>query len=260
MKTIFPRKLTVERLAVEIHADQTQLGRAAALAVAASLREVIARQGQARVILACAPSQSSFLSALAAPSLAGTIDWSRVTAFHMDEYVGLAADAPSSFRRYLQEHLLAHVPLGRFHPLWAESADLAAECARYSDLLNERPIDLICLGIGENGHVAFNDPPVADFDDPATVKIVELDPACRRQQVNDGCFPSLAEVPRQALTLTVPVFRRACRLSICVPGHRKAAAVRRALRDTITPACPASILRQHPNATLYLDAAAAAEL
>jgi glucosamine-6-phosphate deaminase len=177
----------------------------------------------------------------------------------MDDYVGFAADHPQSFRRYLRAHLLGHVAVGAFHPLPAERPPAVA-CAAYAALLAAAPIDLICLGIGENGHLAFNDPPVADFDDPALVKVVALDEACRRQQVNDGCFPTLPDVPTHALTLTLPVFRDAHRLSVHVPGPRKAAAVRATLRDPRSSACPATLLRDHPDATLYVDAAAAAEL
>ena len=249
---------TVDRLAIEIHPDRAAMGRAAARAAAAYLQGVIAAQGGARVIFACAPSQDEFLAALIDPAQCGvSLDWSRVTAFHMDDYVGLTADAPQSFRSYLLRHLLSRVPIGKVHPIVAEEKDREAMRARYTAALNQKPIDLICLGIGENGHIAFNDPPVADFDDPALVKIVELDHACRQQQVNDGCFPDLAAVPRHAFTLTIPVFRQAQRLILSVPGPRKAAAVAATVRGPISTACPASILRQHPNATLYVDLAAA---
>ena len=261
MPLIAPHYTSAGRLALEVHADRAALGRAAARAVAAYLHGVIARQGEARVIFACAPSQDEFLAALVDPAHCGlALDWSRITAFHMDDYVGLGGDHPQSFRHYLRQHLLRHVEIGRFHPLPAEEPDAAAVAARYAALLRERPIDLVCMGIGENGHIAFNDPPVADFEDPHLVKVVELDPACRQQQVNDGCFPSLAEVPRHAFTLTVPVFRQARRLSIHVPGPRKAAAVRATVEDPVATACPASILRLHPAATLYVDTAAAALL
>lgn len=255
------RYLTADRLVVEIHPDRFALGRAAARAVAAYLHGVITRQGEARVIFACAPSQDEFLAALVDPAQCGlAIDWSRVTSFHMDDYVGLTAGQSQSFRHYLQQHLLRHVAIGRFHPLPAEERDSAAVCARYAGLLHEKPLDLICMGIGENGHIAFNDPPVADFDDPHLVKIVELDPACRQQQVNDGCFNALADVPTHAFTLTIPVFRQAKRLSIHVPGPRKAEAVRATVQGPIATACPASILRLHPEATLYIDTAAASLL
>lgn len=256
------RYITAGRLAVEIHADRPALGRAAALAAASYLHDVIAAQGEARVIFACAPSQDEFLTSLLDVSRAGhtAVDWSRVTAFHMDDYVGLSAAHPQSFRHYLQTHFLSKVKIGRFHPVPAEQPDAAAVCARYTELLSEKPIDLICLGIGENGHIAFNDPPVADFEDPQLIKVVELDDACRHQQVNDGCFPTFADVPKHAFTLTVPVFRRARRLSIHVPGPRKADAVRATIEQPVTTACPASILRLHPAATLYIDTAAAALL
>jgi glucosamine-6-phosphate deaminase len=252
----------VGHLAVRVFASRTALGQAAAHAAAAHLARTIRERGEARVIFACAPSQDEFLAALVDASRhgPGAFDWARVAAFHMDDYVGLRGDHPQSFRTYLREHLLRHVTVGRFHPLPAEEPDTAAVCARYSALLAEKPIDLVCLGIGENGHIAFNDPPVADFADPHLVKVVELDPACRQQQVNDGCFPTLAEVPRRAFTLTVPVFRQAKTLSIHVPGSRKAAAVRATLEGPITTACPASILREHPAATLYLDRDSASQL
>jgi glucosamine-6-phosphate deaminase len=247
------------RLATEVHADRAALGRAAAFACAAYLRRVIAARGAARVIFACAPSQDEFLAALTDPALTGgPVDWPRVTAFHMDDYVGLAASAPESFRACLRTHLLDRVPVGCFHGLPAEAADSASACAHYAALLAAAPIDLICLGIGENGHLAFNDPTVANFDDEHLVKIVALDATCRQQQVNDGCFPTLAAVPHHALTLTLPVFRRARRLSVHVPGQRKARAVRATLHDAITTTCPATLLRLHPAATLYLDPASAA--
>lgn len=256
-----PRRLRADRLEVEIHPDRAALGRAAAETVAAYLRSLLNRQGGARVVFACAPSQDEFLAALVATSRSPGLgfDWSRVTAFHMDDYVGFAADHPQGFRRYLRTHLLDHVDLGAFHPLPAEKPPAVA-CAEYSALLRAAPIDLICLGIGENGHLAFNDPPVADFDDPELVKLVALDEACRRQQVNDGCFPTLTEVPTHALTLTLPVFRDARRLSAHVPGPRKAAAVRATVHGPRGTACPATLLRAHPDATLYVDEAAAAGL
>jgi glucosamine-6-phosphate deaminase len=256
-----PHYLTSGRLAVEIHADRPALGRAAARAVAAELHGLITRQGEARVIFACAPSQDQFLAALIDPAQCGlALDWSRITAFHMDDYVGLTAAHPQSFRAYLRQHLLDHVAVGHFHPLPAEHPEPSVVAARYTALLREKPIDLVCMGIGENGHIAFNDPPVADFEDPHLVKVVELDSTCRQQQVNDGCFPTLADVPLHAFTLTITVFRQARRLSIHVPGPRKATAVQATVQGPITTACPASILRLHANATLYIDTAAASLL
>jgi len=248
------RHFVVDRLAVEIHPTRADLGRAAAAAVSEYLRQCIASRGLARVVFACAPSQDEFLGALV-DARANPVAWDRVTAFHMDEYVGLKGDDPRSFQRYLWDHLLSRVKVAAFHPLSAGEGDSAEVCGRYAELLAELPIDLICMGVGENGHVAFNDPPVAEFDDRARVKKVKLDGACLQQQVNDGCFRSVAEVPSHALTLTVPVFSTARRLSAHVPGPRKAAAVRAMLEGPIGESCPASVLRLHPDATLYLDSA-----
>ncbi len=247
------------RLAVETHPTRAALGHAAGHAAAAAIRDAIGAQGRARVIFACAPSQNEFLGSLIEISRAGAaaFDWKKVTAFHMDDYVGLKATQPQSFRYYLNEHLLSRVKVGVFHPIQADSPDIAKACADYTRLLAEKPIDLVCMGIGENGHIAFSDPPVADFEDPALIKQVELDRACRRQQVNDGCFPSLADVPKHALSLTVTVFRQARQLSIHAPGPLKAKAVRATVRGPISAKCPASILRLHPNATLHIDAVAA---
>ena len=251
----------VDRLAVEVHKSRLAMGTAAARSVAAYLKGVIAERGYAKVVFACAPSQDEFYTALCSPEQTGVvIDWSRIVAFHMDDYFGLTAKDPQSFRYYLQKHLLDRVPVGLFHPLKGEDVNPQRICATYANLLSVAPIDLICMGIGENGHIAFNDPPVADFEDPYLVKLVELDEDCRRQQVNDGCFPEISKVPTHALTLTVPVFRNARRLSIHVPGPRKAPAVKAALEGSISTACPASILRTHPAATLYLDTESAAAL
>lgn len=251
----FPRYSVSGRLAIETHVNPQALGLAAARSVSVYLRDLLARQKEARVIFACAPSQNEFLTALIDPSQTGVfIDWTRVTAFHMDDYVGLSGSHPNSFRAYLEQHFLRQVPISAFHPIPGETEDSERVCAAYARLLAEGPIDLICLGIGENGHIAFNDPHVADFDDKEMVRKVELDDACRRQQVSDGCFATLEDVPRFAYSLTVPVFRRANRLSIHVHGKRKAAAVRATIAGPISTECPASILRLHRDACLYIDA------
>lgn len=244
---------------LSIHADRPAMGRAAAEHVVALLESILATQGTARVIFACAPSQDQFLEALIRLS-DSRIDWSRVTAFHMDEYVGLTAAHPASFRSYLQKNLLAKVSVARFHPIAGEASDAAGECARYAALIEEAPIDLICLGIGENGHLAFNDPPVADFGDAVSAKVVELDSACREQQVHDGCFPRIEDVPRHAITLTLPVFLRARHLSVVVPGERKAEAVQRSVQGPITTECPGSLLQTREDVTLFVDQASAARL
>lgn len=225
------------------------MGAAAATDVAAALAERLARQPEARVVFAAAPSQADMLKALCAKP---GIDWSRVTAFHMDEYIGLSPASPARFANWLDEHVFGRLPFAAVHRLTPEP-DAAAEARRYSDLLNEAPVDFVCLGIGVNGHIAFNDPPVADFSDPLDVKIVELDDICRRQQVDDECFPDLPSVPREAITLTVPRLLRADRLFCVVPGAVKRDAVSKTLYGQLTTECPASILRTHPACTLYID-------
>lgn len=247
----------VDRLHVEVYADHDQMAAAAAARVAAFARERLAARGRMAAIFASASSQVRFLASLAGEP---GVDWSRATVFHMDEYLGLPADHPSSFRRFMREHLVERLKPGTFHPLAGDAMEPIDECERYGALLAAQPIDCCCLGIGENGHVAFNDPPVADFNDSRPVNIVRLDEACRRQQVGEGCFPDLPSVPRYALTLTVPSLMRAGRLFAIVPEKRKAAAVRQALEGPVSTACPASILRRHPAAVLFLDADSAGEL
>jgi glucosamine-6-phosphate deaminase len=248
--------LSADSLSVRVWPTRDEMGAAAGAHAAQAIAAALAAQGSARIILASAPSQNETLNAL----LAAPIDWSRVTIFHMDEYLGLPADHPQTFRAYQRTHVLSRIQPAAFHGIAGESTDAAAECARYAALLREAPIDVCCLGIGENGHLAFNDPPVADFADPAWVKVVELDLPCRQQQVNDGCFSSLETVPTHALTLTIPALLSARTLVCTVPGPRKADAVRATVRGDISTACPASILRRHADATLYLDAASASGL
>ena len=259
MQTTLPpgRTFRVDALEVRVYPDQPALAAAAAREAAECLRAALARRGEARAILASATSQIQFLAALtAAPDL----DWSRVTLFHMDEYLGLPADHPASFRRFLREHVAAKIRPRALHLIAGDAPQPLQEIARYTALLEAAPVDLCCLGIGENGHLAFNDPPVADFQDPHTLKLVQLDEACRRQQVGEGCFPNLDAVPRYAYTLTVPALCRAARLIGVVPERRKARAVRDALRGPIRETCPASILRRQPHATLFLDADSASLL
>jgi len=250
MNTFQSLPLHFDQLKVSVHPDRDFMGQAAGLAAAHLLREAIARRGSARVIVASAPSQDETLAVL---TRAEGIDWAAVTVFHMDEYIGLPDWHPATFRAYQKEHLLGKVRPAAFHGIRGEAADAEAECARYAGLLAEAPIDLVCMGIGENGHIAFNDPPVADFRDPLAVKVVELDEACRRQQVNDGCFPDLDAVPRRAISLTCPTLMSARHLVCSVPGARKAEAVRATLTDPVSTVCPASVLRTHASATLYLD-------
>ena len=242
---------------MEVHPTRPAMGAAAARAVGDAIRALLVRDGKAAVIFASAPSQNEFLAALAADP---GIDWSTITAFHLDEYVGIAPDHPASFRRFLVDRLFSRVKVAAFHGLDGQAPDLAAECARYAALLREAAPALAILGIGENGHLAFIDPPVCDFAERADVRVVELDDACRRQQVHDGCFPSLEDVPRTALSLTIPFLMRIPRAVAIVPGPAKRAAIEAAIRGPVTTACPASILRRHHDATLFLDEDSAAGL
>lgn len=200
------------------------------------------------MIFAAAPSQNEMLATLVAH--ADEPAWKHIVAFHMDEYIGLPPDSDQLFSAYLKHHLFDHLPFKKVHLI---NSQHPAETERYARLVNAAPVDIVCLGIGENGHLAFNDPPVADFNDPETAKIVTLDPACRNQQVNDGCFPSIAEVPTQAITLTIPTLLRADYLFCMVPGPTKREAVRRTLNDPVSSNCPSTILRRHRHCTLYVD-------
>ncbi|MDP8243911.1 MAG: glucosamine-6-phosphate deaminase [Candidatus Hinthialibacter antarcticus] len=234
---------------VLVYANAVALGEAAAKYTAQRIQSTIDAQGQARVIFATGASQFEFLQALVKHSIA----WDKVDAFHLDEYLGIADDHPASFRLYLKQRLFDLVKPRTVNLLNGTADDPEAECARYSELLLQDEIDLACIGIGENGHIAFNDPPVADFHDPKMVKVVELDEACRRQQHGEGWFPTLNDVPTHALTLTVTAILRSKAISCVVPDERKAPAVKAALSGPVETACPASILRSHANVNLWLD-------
>jgi glucosamine-6-phosphate deaminase len=235
---------------VQVHSSRGKMGRAAAATIAAALRACLRARPAVRMIFAAAPSQTEMLGDLVTEP---DIDWHRVTAFHMDEYIGLEPDAPQRFAIWLRHHLFDRQPFGAVR-LLDPSNDPALAASNYARALAEAPIDIVCLGIGVNGHLAFNDPPVADLKDPLDVKIVELDAVCRQQQVDDGCFAAFEDVPTHAITLTVPRLLRADRLFCVVPGTAKREAVRCALYDPIDAACPATALRQHRAVTLFLDA------
>ncbi len=236
-------------LTVREYADRARLGTAAARAVAERMRALLDDRPEISMVFAAASSQNEFLAELCAQDL----PWQRVVAFHLDEYVGLDRQAPQGFGNFLRQRLFDVVRPGQVHYLDGNAPDLAAECRRYAALLAEHPLDVACIGIGENGHVAFNDPPVADFADPLAVKAVELEERCRWQQVHDGCFATVDEVPTHALTLTVPTILRAEWLYCVVPAASKAQAVAATVRGPISTACPASALRHHPRATLFVD-------
>jgi glucosamine-6-phosphate deaminase len=242
-----------DSLEVFVYENRALAGRAAAQGIVEAIQSRQRAHGSAKVIFAAAPSQDEFLAGLVA---ADEIDWTRVVAFHMDEYLGVDADHPASFRRYLQEHLFRLVGLGsdRLRLIPGEQIERPLQtCLAYEDLLRANPTDIVCAGIGENGHLAFNDPPVADFLDPVLVKVVRLDAPCRSQQLNDGCFDRLEDIPTHAYTLTIPALMRAPVVSVVVPGPRKANAVLTTLRGPISEACPATALRRHAGARLYLD-------
>ncbi len=251
------RSFQVEQLNVQVYASRAEMGEAAAFDVAERIRQLIREQKRVRIVFAAAPSQNEFLAAL---GVAPGIDWSRVEAFHMDEYLGLAEEAPQRFGHFLRTRLFERVKPGRVEYINGSATDAEAECERYARLLAECPVDIVCAGIGENGHMAFNDPPVADFNDPKVVKVVTLDEVCRMQQVHDGAFASIEEVPRQAISLTMPALMAAQRIYCIVPGPTKTVAVRKTLKDPISTACPATIMRRHPHAVLYLDRESAAQV
>lgn len=239
-----------DRLRTVVLPDRREMGRVAAAHAAERLRAVLDGQPRARVIFAAAASQAEMLDELAD---AEGIDWARVDAFHLDEYVGLPQGHPSSFGQWLGDHIWSRVHPGRIERLDGGNPDPMAECRRYGALLDDGGIDLGLIGIGENGHLAFNDPHVADFNDPLTVKTVEIDATSRHQQVRDGAFPSFAEVPTLALTVTMSALLASRSLSVVVPGGQKAEAVARTLDGPIETACPASALRRHPDAVLFVD-------
>ena len=237
-----------ENMKVCVAESRNELGKLAARDIAAAMRGGLCDKQSLRMILAAAPSQSEMLAALACEP---GIDWHRVTAFHMDEYVDLPETAPQRFGTWLERTFFDHVPAAKFH-LIKPGKDPALVCQGYASLLDEAPIDLVLLGIGTNGHIAFNDPP-ADLHDPLAVKVVKLDQMCREQQVLDGCFDTLDKVPKRAITLTVPTLLAARQLFCCVPGRHKSAAVKAMMEDPISGACPATALRTHELCTVYLD-------
>lgn len=244
-------------LRVRVFASDRQLAEAAAANTAGLLTAAVQARGAARAIFATGNSQLGFVAALRAHP---EIPWDRVTAFHMDEYADMPADHPASFRRWIRERIEEAYRPAEVHYIRGDAEDPGAECRRYEALLREAPIDLVCMGIGENGHIAFNDPPVALFEDPVWAKVVELDEACRSQQVGEGHFPTVADVPTHAVTLTIPALIAPRSLQVVAPERRKAEAVRRTIRGPIDTSCPASILRRQAHATLFLDAASASLL
>lgn len=244
------------KLAIKIYADRAAMGEAAASDVMNKIKELLQNKDFVNIIFAAAPSQNEFLAALAKSSL----DWRRVRAFHMDEYIGLNKNAPQLFGNFLKERIFGKLPFSVIHYLNGITAAAEEECKKYAALLKEYPVDIVCIGIGENGHIAFNDPPVADFKDTKMVKIAELDEACRQQQINDGCFATINDVPKSAITLTIPALMAAKYIYCMVPGVTKAEAVYNTLNKYITEQYPSTILRTHDEAILYLDTLSSSKL
>jgi glucosamine-6-phosphate deaminase len=249
--------LKLGTLKVQIYPSSRAAGFAAAQATADTLKELGQLHDSINVIFATGASQLETLTALT--GIEG-LPWSRVHGFHLDEYVGIDPNHPASFRRYLKEKLTQKVRMKEFSEVDGSSSDPEQVCRDYAEKLRIANPQLCLLGVGENGHLAFNDPAVADFEDPLDVKVAHLDMVCRQQQAAEGWFPSLQEVPHYAITLTIPTVLRVPKLIVSVPGSRKAAIMRRVLEGPISTECPASILRTHPDATIYLDADSAAQL
>lgn len=245
-----------ELLDIKVYDTRDEMGIHAAKEAADYIRELMKKQEVVNIVFTAAPSQNDFLLHLSKED----IEWGRINAFHMDEYIGLAKDASQGFGNYLAEHIFNLVPFKSVNYIYDETKTPEQICEDYEKLLNENPTDIIFMGVGENGHIAFNDPHVAFFDDPLGVKIVDLDQKCRNQQVNDGCFATIDEVPTHAITLSIPIMMKAARLFVIVPTALKAEAIGKIYNGEITQSCPASILRTHKAATLYTDIPGAKEI
>ena len=244
-------------LTVNIYETREEMGKAAGADIKACILDLLTKKETINMIFAAAPSQNEVLASLAEDR---EIPWDRVNAFHMDEYIGLSADAPQGFGNFLKNAIFGRAPFKSVSYIDISAPDAEKECERYAALLREYPTDIVVMGIGENGHIAFNDPPVADFKDPKMVKPVPLDEVCRNQQVNDGCFAAIDDVPKTAITLTVPTLFAGDHLFCIVPAKTKANAVRDTLCGEIGEHCPATILRRHASAVLYLDSDSSALL
>lgn len=247
----------IDTVRVKVFPTRYDMGVHAASEVSKKIIDLLSQKRSVNMVFAAAPSQNEFLNSLVEQQ---GIDWSRVNAFHMDEYLGLSDDAPQGFGNFLREKIFNKVQFGSVHFLNGNTSDPKSECKRYADLLARFPTDIVCMGIGENTHIAFNDPHVADFNDMEVVKIVELDNACRQQQVNDGCFQRFEQVPKEALTLTIPALVSTKFIFCMVPGKNKANAVNLTLTQKISETFPASILRKHQNCQLFLDLESSAQL
>ena len=244
------KTLTKDKLTIKIEDTNEAMGTTAASDAVAYLKEIMKDGKEINIIFAAAPSQNTFLESL----LKYDLPWERINALHMDEYIGLPADAPQGFGNFLYDHIFSKAPFKSVHYIRDCGSSAEEICNGYKEILKNNPPDVVFMGIGENAHIAFNDPAFAKFDDPEPVKVVELDDICRNQQVNDGCFAKFDDVPTHAITLTIPTLMSAKRLFCMVPRATKAEAVRRVYEGEIEEACPASIMRRHDNAIMYCDA------
>ncbi len=242
-------ELIKDKLKIRVFENRTIMGESVAIAVSDKINELLKIQPFVNMIFGAAPSQNDFFEAL----IKKDVIWSKVNAFHMDEYIGLDADAPQGFGNFLKKYLFDRVPFNTINYIDGNSDDVKKECLRYATLLETNKTDIVCLGIGENTHIAFNDPHVAKFNDPVLVKVVDLDEQCRMQQVNDGCFNDINEVPTHALTLTIPALLNAPYAYCTVPDVKKAKAVFYTLNEEISEKFPSTALRNHSNAILFLD-------
>ena len=249
------KTITTEKLKTSVYDTRSEMGKAAGKAAAEAISDVLKEKEYANVIFAAAPSQNEMLEAL----LCENVDFKRINAFHMDEYAGLSIENGQSFAKYLYDHIFSKAPFASVNYIPAKE-DVDTACKHYAELLEKYPPDVVCMGIGENGHIAFNDPPVADFNDPKIIKKVELDDICRNQQVHDGCFPTLDDVPKYALTLTVPALLSAKYLICTVPAPTKADAVKAMLEGPYGEVCPATSLRKHDGAVMFLDKDSASKI
>ena len=250
------REINKDKLNVKIYSGRPELGAAAAEILTAKISELLKTKEYINIIFASAPSQNEFLAEL----LNKNIEWNRINAFHMDEYIGLHPDASQGFGNFLKDRLFTKVNCREVNYLNGNATDPQDECKRYSDLLINYPTDIVCLGIGENTHLAFNDPHVADFNDPLIVKVVDLDQDCRSQQVNDGCFATIDDVPTHALTITMPALFKSTFAYAIVPGKFKANAIFHTLNSDISELYPSTILRRHDHAVLFIDEDSASKL
>lgn len=244
------QSFTKDNLTVKIYSSREELGRAAAIEAGIKIKELQQIQQFINIIFAAAPSQNEFLENLINQE---GIEWKRINAFHMDEYIGLLPSDPQAFGNFLKDRIFDLKPFHSVSFLNGQFEPKEAECARYGQLLEANQVDIVCMGIGENGHIAFNDPHVADFNDKAQVKVVELDALCRQQQINEGCFASIWQVPTHALTVTIPILIKARYIFCMVPGRNKAQAVANTIEQEITERYPSTILRNHQSAILFID-------